>query len=194
MAQEKDHLLAECEKVEENCLYTAQTHFVMAAKKQRLASGWLVVLPSIVSSLSGLAVAIGAKPWVGAFAAVAGVVSGVATFLGVDKEASSHETAGKLLTQLRDDSRALRETYSHDLSAEQLGTEVRAIGNRYRAYVASLPLTDEASFEKARAKIKSGTFVFDSALRPATSPAPQGLPVSPLPAGTTGAALPQKTD
>lgn len=194
MPTETLHLLSECAKIEENCLYTAQTHFIMAASKQKTASGWLVLLPSLVSSGSGLAVAVGAKPWIGAFAAVAGVVSGVATFLGVGKEAAAHETAGKLLTQLKDDARALRETYARDLSSDQLATEVRALGNRYRAYVASLPLTDEASFEKARAKIKTRVFEFDSG-PPSTTALPSGHEQAGIgaPSATTGA-LPRKAE
>jgi len=162
MANDSEHLLAECKKIEENCLYTAQTHFEMASDKGKRAKAWLVLLPSIVSASSGLAVAIGAPGWIGAFAAVSGVVSGVATFLGVGKESSAHETAGKRPTQSRDEARVLGETYSRDLSAQQLAVEVRALGNRYRAYVASLPVTDGRAFEKARAKIKSGAFAFDA--------------------------------
>lgn len=174
MASSSEHLLSECRKIEENSLYTAQTHFEMASQKAKRASGWLVLLPSLVSAASGLAVAIGAPAWVGAFAAFSGVVSGVATFLGVGKEASAHEMAGKLLTQLRDEARALRETYSSDLSIEHFATEVRALGNRYRAFVASLPLTEERAFEKARAKIRSGLFQFDSE----TAELPESAPLA----------------
>lgn len=177
MTQTSEHLLAECKKIEENCLYTGQTHFEIASQKARRASGWLVLLPSLISAGSGLAVAIGAPGWVGAFAAFAGIVSGVATFLGVGKEANAHETAGKLLTQLRDEARALRETFSLEWSPDQFATEVRALGTRYRAFVASLPLTEDAAFEKVRAKIRSGVFQFDSAA-PAALPgtAQPGLP------------------
>lgn len=162
MPTSTDHLKTECKKIEENCLYTGQTHFAIAARKERRATGWLVLAPSVVSAVSGFATALGAPNWVGAFAALAGVVSGVATFLGVTKEATAHELAGKLLTQLRDEARALRETYSADLSQEQFATEVRALGNRYRAFVASLPPTNDEDFESVRKKIRSGTFEFDS--------------------------------
>ncbi|MGK3985111.1 SLATT domain-containing protein [Sorangium sp. So ce136] len=179
MPSNSEALLAECKRIEENCLYTGQTHFEMASQKAKQASGWLVLLPSLVSAGSGLAVAIGAPSWIGAFAAVSGVVSGVATFLGVGKEASAHETAGKLLTQLRDEARALREAHWHELSAEQLAREIRAFGQRYQAYVASLPLTDNAAFEKVRKRVKSGRFQFDC---DATSASPaadhQALPAA----------------
>lgn len=162
MPNKPDHLLAACQRIEENCLYTGQTHFEMALQKGKRAKGWLVLLPSSISSISGLIVALGAPGWLGAFAAVSGLVSGVASFLGVDKEATAHETAGKLLTQLRHEVRALADTYSPDMPLEHFAAQVRALENRYGAFVASLPLTENKTFEKVRAKIKSGTFQYDS--------------------------------
>jgi hypothetical protein len=172
MANDSSHLLAACRRIEENCLYTGQTHFEMAAQKAKRAKGWLVLFPSLVSAASGLAVALGAPGWVGGFAAVSGVISGVATFLGVDKEANAHETAGKLLTQLRHEARALCDTYAPDMPVELFASQVRALDNRYGAFVASLPLTDEKAFEKVRARIRSGTFQYDSEAIAGTPSAP----------------------
>jgi hypothetical protein len=162
MVKTSEHLQAACRRVEQDCLYTAQTHFEMASQKAKRAKGWLVLLPSFVSSISGLAVALGAPGWIGAFAAVSGVVTGVATFLGIDKDANAHELAGKLLTQLRHEARALCDTYSPDLPVDQFASQVLALQNRYGAFVASLPLTSDKAFERVRAKIKSGTFQYDS--------------------------------
>jgi hypothetical protein len=178
MTKTSDHLLAACRRIEENCLYTGQTHFAMASQKSKRAKGWLVLLPSAVSSLSGLIVALGAPGWVGAFAAVSGVVSGVATFLGVDKDVNAHENAGKLLTQLRHEAGALCDTYSPDLPQEQFAAQVRALENRYGAYVASLPLTDDKEFEKVRTRVRSGTFQYDSALPASPGREQPSLPAS----------------
>lgn len=176
------HLVAECKKIEENCLYTGQTHFAMAASSGRKVKVWLMLIPSIIGAGSGLAVALGAPTWIGAFAAFTGIVTSVATFLGIDRESIAHETAGKLLTQLRDETRALREAYSPNMTPEQFATDVRALGNRYRAFVASLPLTSDDAFEKARKKVKDGVFQFDSdAQQP---PAVQGPTTPSLPAGS----------
>src|ERR1019366_6720347 len=119
MASNPDNSQVACRRVAEDCLYTAQTHFEMASTKGKRAKGWLVLLPSLVGSASGLAVAIGAPGWVGAFAAMAGIVSGVATFLGVEKEATAHEVAGKLLTQLRHEALALSDTHEPDMPVDQ---------------------------------------------------------------------------
>src|SRR5262245_35861925 len=162
MATDSSHLHAACHRTAQDCLYTAQTHFAMASEKARRASGWLVLFPSLVAAVSGLAVAIGAPGWIGAFAAVAGIVSGVATFLGVGKEATAHEVAAKLLTQLRHEALALCDTYAPDMSTEQFATQVRALQNRYGAFVASLPLTSESAFKKAQMRIRAGTFEYDT--------------------------------
>jgi hypothetical protein len=179
MTTDVQHLLVECQRIEENSLYTAQAHFEIATSTGRRKKVWLQFLPSLVGAGCGLAVAIGAPPWIAAFSAFAGVVSAVATFLGVEKEAGAHEAAGKLLTQLRDEARALREAYSPALTQEQFSAEVRALGNRYRAYVASLPLTNDAAFERGRKKIKDQAFQFD-AQAPAVPPttAAPSLPAS----------------
>lgn len=177
-----------CRRVAENSLYTGQTHFAMAEQKAKRTKLWLMLLPSVVSAASGLAVALGAPAWVGAFAAFAGAVSAIASFLGVDKEANAHEVAGKLLTQLRHEAHALCETYSPDMSVAQFEAQVRALEQRYGAFVASLPLTDDTVFEKVRTRIQSGTFKYDSEAEPTpASPAPKALPApaTPLSVATT---------
>ena len=170
------HLLKECDRIAENSLYTAQTHFVVAAKVRRRARGWLVLLPSVVSAVAGVVVAVGGPAMVGAAAALAGCVSGVAAFLGVDRDASAHEQAGRLMTQLRDEVRALRQTYALDMSREKLAVEVRALGDRYRTFAATLPITDDAAFEKARERIKSGRFEFDAEAKRLPEEAQSQLP------------------
>jgi hypothetical protein len=182
MPDHRDHLIAACRRIEDDCTYTGQTHFEMAAMKSRSAKGWLVFLPSMVSASSGLAVALGVAGWVGAFAALAGTISAVATFLGVDKEATAHEMAGKLLTQLKHEARALREADAPDLSVESLAAQVRVLTNRYGAFVASLPVTDNKAFQRVRARLKARALPEDSLSiptvregpKPAALPAPEG--------------------
>ena len=45
--------------------------------------------------------------------------------------------------------------------AGQFEAQVLALQQRYGAFVASLPLTDDAAFEKVRRRIRSGTFDYD---------------------------------
>ncbi|MCA9610577.1 MAG: SLATT domain-containing protein, partial [Myxococcales bacterium] len=182
-----EHLVAACKRIEDDCLYTAQTHFEMASQKARRAKGWLVLLPSVVSSGSGLAVALGAPAWVGGFAALAGAISAAAAYLGVERDASAHEVAGKLLTQLRHEARAVRDSYSPNVTSGQFEGQVLALQQRYGAFVASLPLTDDDAFEKARKRIQAGRFTYDS-----EAPASTGSqPASALPAQSSPEASPE---
>ena len=120
MCDEKTQaILDECKTIEENCLYTAQTHFVMAGKAGRMAA-LLLIIPSIVASLAGILTAMGLPGWIGAFAAIAGVVTGVATYCGIGRNKVDHAAAGNLLTCLRHEARAIHETYWRGMLYEQL--------------------------------------------------------------------------
>jgi hypothetical protein len=178
MENTSEHLLAECRRIEENCLYTGQTHFEIAKQAGKRARLWLVFVPSLVSAVASFVVAVGAPKLIAAVASISSAVIAIGAFLGAGKDAAAHENAGRVLTQLRDETRALREVSGPDLNPEQLAVEVRALGTRYRAFVASLPMTDHAAFEKVRARIKSGTFQFDSD----AAPAPAGSQQTSLPA------------
>lgn len=147
----------ECRVIAENALYTAQAHYVLAERASFRAK-ILLLVPSIVAAASGLLVALGFPPWIGGFAALSGSVSGVASLLGVDREALDHKYAANLMTSLRHDARALADSYWLDLSHDELQVEVRRLHDRYNAYIQSLETTDKKSFEAARERIKRGTF------------------------------------
>ncbi|HTE54976.1 MAG TPA: SLATT domain-containing protein [Kofleriaceae bacterium] len=155
-------MLAECRRIEENCLYTGQAHFEIAKHRGKSARLWLTLVPALVSAVASFVVAVGAPKLIAAVASLSSAVIAIGSFLGAGKDAAAHENAGKLLTQLRDETRALRLVSAPGLTTEQLAAEVKALGTRYRAFVASLPTTDAATFEKVRARIRSGTFEFDS--------------------------------
>lgn len=157
MVASSQHLVDECRIVAENCLYTAQAHFVLAVKAER-QSRWLLIFPSIVAAISGILVAIGQPGWIGAFAAASGLVAGVASALGVDRKATIHKQAGNLMTALRHEARALCDTYWLELEHQQLFVEVRRINDKYNCLIQALEITDSASFEKARKRIKEGFF------------------------------------
>lgn len=186
MTEPHDKVVARCKRVQENALYTAQAHFEIATEKGTRARVWLVLVPSLASSACGLAVALGCPAWLGAVPALAGAISAVSAFLGIEKEASAHESAGKLLTQLRHDARAVCDRSTEAIPAGFFEAEVLALEHRYGAFVASLPLTNDAAFEKARKKIQSGTFKYDhEGAQPQTPTEPPQLPPP-----TTPAALP----
>ena len=152
-----EHLLRQCKVIDENCLYTAQAHFAMAIKA-RWQSRSLLVIPSVISAISGILVAVGLPSWLGAFAAASGLVTGIASILGVDRKAKSHEQVANDLTVLRHDARAMHEAYWREIPKEQLFYETRAIHSRYNSIIRTTEMTDEAAFQVGREKIKSGHF------------------------------------
>ena len=156
----KQHLVDECKTVAENCLYTAQAHFAMAEKATR-QSRYLLIVPSGVSALAGILTSVGLPGWIGAFAAVSGLITGVSSAVGVDRKALSHKQAGNLFTALRHEARALYETYSLELPYEQFVAETRRINDRYNSLIQALETTDSAAFEVARQRIKAGYFKAD---------------------------------
>ena len=151
------HLLDECKIIEENCLYTSQAHFAMANKAE-FQSRLFLIVPSCVAALSGILTAIGFPSWLGAFAAVSGLITGIASIFGVDKKAGAHKQAGNVLTALRHEARALHEAYWREIPHEQLVAEVRRIHDKYNSLIQMIETTDDSAFEKGRKKIKAGLF------------------------------------
>lgn len=161
---QKQHLLDELATIEENALYTSQAHFVLAARKNQQVRTVLLV-GSSVSAISGILVAFGCSPKLGAIPVICGLVTGVMTAFGVEKEANHIANAANSLTSLRQEARALRETFSIPLSPEELTIEVRRVSERYQTLIQALPQTDTASFEEARTRIKAGRFEADFRLK-----------------------------
>lgn len=151
------HLLEECKVIEENCLYTAQAHFEIASRVKK-RSKLFFLIPSCISTLSGILTAIGLPSWLGAFAAISGLITGLFSVLGIGKQSSAHKQAANILTTLRHDARALHEAYWQEITRDQLFAEVRRLHDQYNALIQTLEMTDNASFEKARQRIKAGRF------------------------------------
>ncbi|CEP66427.1 Uncharacterized [Moorella glycerini] len=155
--QQYQHLLDECRTIAENCLYTAQAHFVTADRAET-RSQWFLTVPSVVAGICGLLVALGFPNWIGAVAAVAGTVSTVASSLGVDRLATEHRILANSLTALRHEARTLQETMWREISHEQLVAEVRRLTDKYNALIQGPKATDIKSFEVGRRRIKAGLF------------------------------------
>lgn len=156
----RQSLVDECKTLAENCLYTATTHYFMAAQASWRARLFLLV-PAAVAAVAGILTSVGLPGWIGAFASAAGLVSGVATVLGAGQKETAHKSAGNLFTCLRHEARALNETFQPSLSNGQFLAEVRRLCDRYNCLVEATELTDDVAYEKARKKVKSGTFTPD---------------------------------
>jgi hypothetical protein len=157
MTPDITRLVDELHTVEENSLYTAQAHFIMAARKGTVvrivyvASSALAAIASGIMSLSHL-------PWLGIVGAVTGAVGAVSAALGADTDTHAHRVAANALTRLRHESRSLRETFSPDLSKDELTREVRRITDSYNSMIQGLPPTDAKAMQRARKLIQSHVF------------------------------------
>lgn len=154
------NLLKECRTVAENCLYNAQAHFALAASREKQVR-WLILVPSIITSVCGVLTALGLPRWIGVLSAGGGLVVSIATSLGVEKGPAVHKKAAALWTALRHEARSLCETYFAELTRDQLLAEVRRIDDRYNSLCNALETTDRSSFEAARQRIKLGEHELD---------------------------------
>lgn len=153
-------LVDECKTIAENCLYTAQAHYIMARWASREAKLFLLV-PAGIAAVAGMLTSVGLPGWIGAFAAAAGLVNAVAAWLGPDRSSTAHRSAANLLTCLRHEARALAEVFQQNLSHEQLLSEVRRLSDRYNSLVATTEPTSDKAYEAGRKKVKSATFTPD---------------------------------
>ena len=173
MAEDGAPLLEELHTVEENCLYTAQAHFIIAARKGTVVRVVFVGASAVAALAGGLVVA-GLPAWLGVFSAVGGVIGAVSAALGADKDVHSHRVAANALTKLRHEARALRETFSTTLQKDELLREVRRFTDAYNSLIQGLPPTDDTAMEKARAAVHSGRFQPDFRDPKSRSEAPPG--------------------
>lgn len=149
------HLVQECMRVEGDCEYTAEAHFIIAAK-----AGWVSFLvkliPAAAAAASGAALLSGAPDWIGWFSVIAGVAFALQSIMDPDKKREEHSQAGKSYTALKHESRALHETFSKEIDHDSFHMMVRIIREKYNQLVKLTPQTTEKEFEEGRVRIKAG--------------------------------------
>jgi hypothetical protein len=127
---------------------------------------WLLVfLPSLIAVITGSISAFGGPDVWSGVAAIAAGVAGLATALGVDRDAISHMAAGNLMTSLRHEARSLHESFWKEMRRDQLFAELKRINDKYQNIRLALEPTDNKAFEKARKRIKEGFFEPDFRLK-----------------------------
>lgn len=161
-ADVRRRLEAECEAIWQDCVYTAETHHIIARKCKKL--GYIFqIAPAIIAALIGVAGGIAddsgavgqwlksSGPWL---AAIAAGIAAVSNLLNPFGDYQEHLRAGKGFTVLKHDARALRFTFSSTMSSETFMASVRTLHDRYSDLVRSTPETDPNSFEEARQRVK----------------------------------------
>ena len=173
--EQAEPFVAELERIHTDALYSAQTYF--EAYKRLSGYSWLLIfVPGLASAAAGLALALGAPPWVGAIPAVGGVMSGTATYVGTDRKPASYLRSAQAFTQLRHEARQVRDLALQVADQAELAGRVESLGRRYRAEVGTGEPTSDRDFRVARERISAGIFDYRD-----TAGSGAGLPVVPNP-------------
>jgi hypothetical protein len=96
----KDAYKEECRIIEENCTYTAETHHIIASRKQKIATR-LQIAPAIITAVTGTIALADYYPAIFGFLSVASAVTtAVANILDPQKAYQDHLNAAKILPSL----------------------------------------------------------------------------------------------
>lgn len=145
----------ELERLEENCLYSAQAYFE-AAKRAELWGRFMVFIPACAAAVSGFMSATTKQDFWGAISAVAGAVAATASFLGTTKKAADYQVSARSYT-------ALRHRLRLEIGLLSEGGDFRAMEEMLRAHSATytqivqndVPVPNR-SFSIARERIRQG--------------------------------------
>lgn len=153
---DRNKLLSEVFVIQDNCLYTAESHHQIALRNKR-KSTWFKVAPAILAAVMGTLAASGVLPEILAIlAAISASVSAVANILNPDRDYQSHMSAARAYTALKHDARFLHDSFESCLSDEQFCESVRNLHQRYNDLVQMTPETDTKAFAIARDRIHQG--------------------------------------
>ena len=149
------YLIKECMQIEDDCRYTAETHYIIAAKAGHIGF-WVKLIPAIAAAGSGAAVLSGAPNWIAWFAIISGVAFALQSILNPDKKHDEHSQAGKCYTALKHESRALYQTFYKEMDRDSFSVMVRILRERYNMIAKLTPQTTVTAFEEGRKRIKAG--------------------------------------
>ncbi|MDO9530177.1 MAG: SLATT domain-containing protein [Syntrophales bacterium] len=153
--ENNDILINECRRIEDDCLYTAEAHYIIAAGADRV-SFWVKLIPAVAAAVSGVALLSGAPNWIAWFSVIAGVAFALQSILNPDKKREEHSLAGKSYAALKHESRSLYQTFHRELDHDSFSVMVRILRERYNMIAKLTPQTTVKAFEKARERIKAG--------------------------------------
>jgi len=153
--ENNDHLIDECRRIEDDCLYTAEAHYIIAAGAS-CVSFWVKLIPALAAAVSGAALLSGAPNWIAWFSVIAGVAFALQSIMNPDKKKEEHSQAGKSYTALKHESRALYQTFRKEMDQNSFSIMVRILRERYNMIAKMTPQTTIKAFEEGRKRIKAG--------------------------------------
>jgi len=153
--ENNDHLINECRQIEDDCLYIAEAHYIIAAGAGKV-SFWVKLIPALAAAVSGAALLSGAPNWIAWFSVIAGVAFALQSIMNPDKKKEEHSQAGKSYTALKHESRALYQTFSKEMDQNSFSTMVKILRERYNMIAKMTPQTTTKAFEEGRTRIRAG--------------------------------------
>jgi len=153
--QDKEHLVKECIRIEEDCMYTAETHHQIAASAKKRAF-LIKFIPAVIAAIGGILVLVGVHTIVAWLSVLSGFILAIAAVLDPDRKKIDHIKAAKDYTVLKHDARSLYQAFAQEMSPSEFYISTRLLRERYNNIVNNSPETEDEVFEKARVKIKTG--------------------------------------
>lgn len=149
-------LITECKKIEEDCLYTAEVHYMISSKFKKQAF-WNQFIPIFITILSIIALLNGYPDWLKWITLLSSIVTMINLLNEPDKKSKEHLFAGKFFTVLKHEARTAHECYKDYSTVEEFLFETKKMRDRYNTLVYFTPMTDnEKAWKKAQERIKSG--------------------------------------
>jgi len=162
MNDDRKKLIEECKRIEEDSLYTAETHFLIAQKltRKNMIIKYIPIVVSFVSQVVLVYAIINKLDLIyQLLSLLISVGSTAVSFFNLlndtDKKIKEHESAGKMFTALKHEARGLYQTFEPFLDEQAFLREVYALREKYNLLVKSTPITDNKSYEEARCRIRS---------------------------------------
>lgn len=154
LEENTNHLIHECRQIEDDCLYTAEAHYIIAADAGRV-SFWVKLIPALAAAASGAALLGGAPNWIAWFSVIAGVAFALQSIMNPDKKQEEHSQAAKSYTVLKHESRSLHQTFYKEMDRESFSNAVNILRERYNMIAKMTPQTTVKAFEEGRRRIKA---------------------------------------
>ncbi len=153
--QNSEYLIAECRRIEEDCMYDAETHHQIVASAKKIAF-CIKFIPAVIAALSGILILAGVSIVVAWLSVLSGFILAIAAVLDPDRKKNDHIKNAKDYTVLKHDSRALYQAFAKEMSSSEFYISTRLLRERYNNVVYNSPETEDKAFEKAREKIRAG--------------------------------------
>jgi hypothetical protein len=155
----KDSLAKEAGRIEEDCEYSAKSHF-NAADIWSTRALKLGVPATIIAALSGLS--FNYCPTIATSLAIAAsILTGLITFLRPDDKASTHKSTGDIYLSIRNQARVFREIELNVLGSNDAGYKaLKNLADKRDEQNRISPSIPRKAFETARTGIEQGETEF----------------------------------